>query len=94
MGLSTESQEPRLSRPLYFFPEEDVTEEELQEALSGEKDDRLYWAVSNLLRYAQWEDIWSYISRDEVREIFQHLDLPENLRTAWARMLKIEAPVG
>ncbi len=52
------------------------------------------WAISHLLRYAQWDDIWTYVSRDEVREIFAELDLPENLRAAWARMLKVEAPVG
>ncbi len=94
MGVSTESQESRQNRPLYFFPEEDVTEAELQEALGKDQSDRRYWAVSNLLRYAQWEDIWTYVSRDEVREIFPHLDLPENLRAAWARMLKIEVSVS
>ena len=31
---------------------------------------------------------------DEVREIFPDLDLPETLRAAWGRMLKVEAPVG
>jgi len=35
-----------------------------------------------------------YRSDGEVREIFPRLELPANLRTAWARMLKIEAPVG
>jgi len=29
-----------------------------------------------------------------VRDCFGELDLPPNLRTAWGRMLKIEAPVG
>ena len=48
--------------------------------------------ISHLLRYADWEDIWTYVSRDEVRDIFTTLDLPDSLRAAWARMLKI-APV-
>lgn len=81
-------------RTLYFFPDHDVTEEELRKVLSqGSEEDRA-WAVSHLLRYAQWEDIWAYVSREEVRKIFPALDLPENLRAAWARMLKIETPVG
>jgi hypothetical protein len=29
-----------------------------------------------------------------VRQIFGELDLPENLVTAWGRMLKVETPVG
>ncbi len=80
--------------PLYFFPDEEVSEQELREVLSKGSADKQAWAISHLLRYAQWEDIWTYVTRDEVREVFPELDLPENLRTAWARMLKIEMPVG
>ena len=69
----------------------DVTAEELHvqcsmPAVSEQRCD----AVSCMLRYAQWEDIWDYVSRDEVRDLFEDLDLPDSLRAAWARMLKIE----
>ena len=57
-------------------------------------EERRRWAISNLLRYAQWEDIWQFVSRDEVRRLLPELDLPENLRQAWARMVKAETPVG
>ena len=80
--------------PLYFFPDQEVTESELRAALEGENRERRAWVVSHLLRYAQWDDIWLYVSRDEVREIFAELDLPNNLVTAWGRMLKVVAPVG
>lgn len=89
-GRVTESSEGSL----YFFPEGDVTDEELREILSSDDLERRAWAISHMLRYAQWDDIWTYVDRDEVREIFASLDLPDNLRQAWARMLKIEAPVG
>lgn len=80
--------------PLYFFPDREVTASELRRLLDdGPPDDRA-WAISHLLRYAQWDDIWTYVSRDEVREVFPDLDLPENLRNAWGRMLKVEAEVG
>jgi hypothetical protein len=80
--------------PLYFFPDREVTEGELRGILSSGDRVRRAWAISHILRYAQWNDIWTYVDRDEVREIFPELDLPENLKSAWARMLKIEAPVG
>ena len=79
---------------LYFFPEEATTVAELETALAGEDRERRAWAISHLLRYALWEDIWLHVSRDDVREIFAELDLPENLRVAWGRMLKVEAPVA
>jgi hypothetical protein len=80
--------------PLYFFPDREVTEAELRAILASEDHERRAWAVSHMLRYAQWEDLWTYVDRDDVREIFGDLDLPDNLRSAWARMLKIETPVG
>ena len=79
---------------LYFFPDAEVTASELDAALAGDDRDRRAWVISHLLRFALWEDIWVHVTRDEVREIFPELDLPESLRAAWARMLKIEAPVG
>lgn len=91
--VDDEAQEEEPER-LYFFPEEDVTEEELVAILASDDVERRAWAISHLLRYAQWDDIWGYVDRDAVREIFPHLDLPDNLRSAWARMLKIGAPVG
>ena len=72
----------------------DLARAELETILrEGTKEERA-WAISHLLRFAQWDDIWLYVSREEVREIFPTLELPETLRQAWARMLKIEAPVG
>lgn len=82
------------AEPLYFFPERPVSRPELEAILAdGTEADRA-WAISNMLRYAQWDDIWLYVTRDEVRQIFPSLDLPETLRQAWARMLKIEVPVS
>ena len=79
---------------LYFFPDQEITAEELAEVLAGDDRERRHWAISNLLRYALWEDIWQFVSRDEVREMLDELDLPDNLRQAWSRMLNSEAPVG
>ncbi|MEM7482719.1 MAG: hypothetical protein AAF481_16210 [Acidobacteriota bacterium] len=90
-----ESATPEASEePLYFFPDREVMEEELRAILEEGPEDQRAWAISHLLRYAQWDDIWTYVTRDEVREIFATLDLPESLSQAWGRMLKIEAPVG
>ena len=90
---STESS-PSPESGLYFFPEEDVSEERVRRILEGDDQDEKAWVVSHLLRFAQWDDIWRYVDRDQVREIFPRLDLPETLRSAWARILKIEVEVG
>lgn len=85
---------PERSEFLYFFPEDRITAEQLREILQADDEARRAWAISHLLRYAQWDDIWEYVSREEVREAFGRLDLPAALRLAWARLLKVESPVG
>lgn len=75
---------------LYFFPDEPVTAEELHGLLRDGSPERQAWAISHLLRYADWEDIWSFTTREQVRQHFADLDLPTSLRVAWARMLKVE----
>jgi hypothetical protein len=79
---------------LYFFPEESIGESRVRWILQQGSSEERAWVISHLLRYAQWDDIWQYVSRDEVREVFAELDLPEGLRAAWSRMLKVEAPVA
>ncbi len=85
---------PSGERPLYFFPEDEITPQRLCEILESGSQSERCWAISHLLRYADWDDIWLYVSREEVREIFPELELPESLAQAWARMLKLEAPVS
>ena len=82
------------SETLYFFPDQKVTNDEVRRILLQGTAEQRAWVISHLLRYAQWDDIWTYVSREEVKEVFPTLELPENLRQAWARMLKIEAHVG
>jgi len=79
---------------LYFFPDKKVTADEARHLLRHGTVEQRAWVISHLLRYAQWDDIWMYVTREEVKEIFPDLDLPENLRNAWGRMLKVEAHVG
>ncbi len=79
---------------LYFFPDQKVSESRVRSILQHGSLEERAWVISHLLRFAQWDDIWTYVSRSEVREIFPRLELPENLQSAWARMLKIEAPVA
>jgi hypothetical protein len=75
---------------LYFFPDTPMTAGELRRLLADGSRERRAWAVSQMLRYADWDDIWSYVDREEVRTLWSDLDLPESLRAAWGRMLRVE----
>lgn len=87
----TDSPEIERRLGLYFFPDRPISAEMLRALLSGDSAERRAWAISHLLRYADWEDIWQFTSREQVRAHFADLDLPPTLRTAWARILKLAA---
>ena len=89
-GSRTDSQETERGSKLYFFPDQPVTAEELRLLLIEGSAERRAWAISHLLRYADWEDIWSFTNREQVLAHFADLDLPGSLLAAWARILKIQ----
>ncbi len=95
--MTRNDQKPRIeavSQPLYFFPDRSVSASELKLLLAEGTEEERLWAISNMLRYAQWDDIWLHVTHDEVREVFAALDLPDKLRQLLARMLKVESPVA
>ena len=75
---------------LYFFPDAPLSAGQLRHLLAQGTPERKAWAISHLLRYADWDDIWKFVERAQVKEHFALLDLPATLRAAWARMLRIE----
>ena len=89
-GRSRDGDRPEF---LYFFPDQQVTEEEARRLLRHGTNEQRAWVISHLLRYAVWDDIWTYVTRDDIREFLPEVELSENLRSAWGRILKLEAPV-
>jgi len=80
----------RRDEPLDYIPDRAVTPSELRKLLAEGPRDVRCWAVSRLLQFADWDEIWTYVSREEVIDLFPDLDLPTQLRSAWARMLRLE----
>ena len=84
----------RREEPLPFIPDRPVTTSELRQLLAEGPRDARAWAVTRLLLYAEWDEIWTFVTRDEVIELFADLELPPALRAAWAKMLRLDgAPV-
>lgn len=75
---------------LDFFPDREMTTSGLRRLLQDGALAERAWAVSHLLQFAAWDDIWTFVSRDEVRALFPMLELPPGLRRAWARLLQID----
>jgi hypothetical protein len=74
---------------LYFFWDYDITEEEICEILRGDNEVERAWVITRVLEYACWEDIWRYLTVNDVRKNFERLSFrwPRD-RELWAYALK------
>ena len=73
----------------YFFWDYDITEEEIHDILQGDNQVEKAWVITRILEYARWEDIWRYLTVDDVRENFEQLGLKPYLRDLWAYAIEV-----
>lgn len=75
---------------MYFFWDYDLSEEDVRAILAGDDRDRRAWVISRILEAARWEDIWEYVTVDDIRAHFDqlHFRLP-HLRDLWGRALEV-----
>jgi hypothetical protein len=74
----------------YFIWDYDISEEKIWEILRG--DDEFYktWLVGRILQYARWNDIWKYLTLDDVRTHFDRIAWRfPFIREMWAHALEV-----
>ena len=73
----------------YFFWDYDITEDEIHDILRGDNEVERAWVITRILEYARWEDIWRYLTLDDVRKNFEQLGLKPYLRDLWAYAIEV-----
>lgn len=73
----------------YFFWDCDITGEDIRRILTNGNQTERAWVITRILEYAKWDDIWCYLTIDDIRENFEHLRfrLPRD-RELWAYALE------
>jgi len=77
------------SRRPYFIWDYDLTEEDVHRILRGDNEVEKVWLITRILEYAKWEDIWRYLTVDDVRENFERLRMKPYQRDLWAYALEV-----
>ena len=84
----------RRPTPEFVFPEGILSRNELVQQLEGEDSAARNQALTALLSYAPWAQIWDVVTPAEVRAALPELDLPSALATAWQKTLKSSRPTS
>ena len=76
----------------YFFWDYDITEEQVRHILQSGDETEKAWIITRILEYARWEDIWRYLTVDDVRQNFERLRFRwPQVRDLWAYALEVWA---
>lgn len=72
----------------YFLWDYDLTEKDVRRILKGGDEARRRWLVARILSHAHFNDVFKYLTIQDVLEIFPKLKMRKDIRIAWTRALK------
>lgn len=61
-----------MGRP-YFIWDYDISEEQVGAILQGDDEFAKSWLIGRIVQYARWDDIWAYLTLDDVRQHFDQI---------------------
>jgi hypothetical protein len=72
----------------YFVWDYDISEEQVRQILRSGNSTEKAWVISRILEHAKWEDIWRYLTMDDIRQNLERLRFrrPQD-RELWAYAL-------
>jgi hypothetical protein len=78
----------RTGQRLYFFWDYDISDDEVRRILRHGSPAEKAWIITRILEYAKWDDIWRYLTVDDIRQNFErlHFRRPQD-RELWAYAL-------
>lgn len=72
----------------YFLWDYDLIEADVKKILKeGDEYSRL-WLISRILESAKYDDVWKYVTLNEVLKIFPKLRLKKPIKKAWLNAFK------
>jgi len=75
-------------RPTFLW-DYDLTADDVRGLLANGSPVERRWLIERLLTQARWEEIWDYLTPQQVREDLPHLRLPANVKATWERALEL-----
>jgi len=76
------------NKRLYFFWDYDISDEGVRHILRDGTLAEKAWVITRILEHAKWDDIWRYLTVDDIRRHFDQLGFRRSQdRELWAYAL-------
>ena len=73
----------------YFLWDYDLSENQIRKILHGNNEVEKLWLIARIITHAKFDDIWSYLTLDDIVKAFPKLRLTPKAKQDWERALKI-----
>lgn len=73
----------------YFLWDYNLTDGQIRGIIHGPNETEKLWIIGRILSHARFEDVWKYLTIDDIVSTFSKLKLPPNSRQAWERALTV-----
>ena len=73
----------------YFLWDYSLNENQIRGILHGDNNVEKKWLIARILTHARFEDVWKYLTVNDIISIFPKLQLPQKTKQAWERALSV-----
>lgn len=73
----------------YFLWDYDLTDKQIHGILRGVNEVEKLWLIGRIMTHAKFEDIWKYLSPEDITKVFSKLRLTPKDREYWQRAFSI-----
>ena len=73
----------------YFLWDYDLSDTKIHAILKGKNEVEKRWLIGRILSHAHYKDIFNYLTIDDIVHFFPKLSLPQTVKKAWQRALRV-----
>lgn len=73
----------------YFLWDYDLSENQIHKILHGNNEVEKLWLITRIITHAKFDDIWQYLTVEDIVRVFPKLRLPLKSKQSWQRALNV-----
>lgn len=73
----------------YFLWDYDLTDKQVHDILQGFNEVEKLWLTARIMTHAKFEDIWKYLTVEDILKVFPKLRLTPKAKQDWQRAFNI-----
>jgi len=72
----------------YFLWDYNLSENQMRTILDGNNEVEKLWLIARIITHAKYDDIWRYVTLEDIVKVFPKLRLTPRERQNWQRAFK------